>query len=305
MTTNSTITEAEILAVEAEAKAVSARRAISGTVFIVFLMFILFALPATGVAAEIKLGLLPRLPEKELLEMFSPLARHIEKETATKVTVVIPKDFDTYTKQAIAGEFDIGFTNPLIYVQIKKAVPQAEPLALASEPGVGTKLKGVFIVVNESPIKSIKDLKGKKVSFVDTGSAAGYVAQMLELKKAGIKKEDISITFAGKPPKVGEAVRDGKADAGGMPESVFKRLPFEFMLRVVGRTVDLPNWPVHTTKKTDTAVAARVRDALLKLKPGTAEGDRVLTKASLEGFVPTADKDFDPMREAAEAARVL
>lgn len=276
-------------------------RAMSGGL----LMFMLFALPAAGVAAEIKLGLLPRLPEKELLEMFTPLARHLEKETATKVTVVIPKDFDAYTKQAIAGEFDIGFTNPLIYVQIKKAVQQAEPLALASEPGVGTKLKGVFIVVNESPIKSIKDLKGKKVSFVDPGSAAGYVAQMLELKKVGIKKEDVAIAFAGKPPAVGVAVRDGKADAGGMPESVFKRLPFEFMLRVVGKTLDLPNWPVHTTKKTDKSTTAKVRDALLKLKPKTADADKVLTKAGLEGFVPTTDKDFDPMRDAAEAAGVL
>jgi ABC-type phosphate/phosphonate transport system substrate-binding protein len=69
--------------------------------------------------------------------------------------------------------------------------------------------------------------------------------------------------------------------------------------------VDLPNWPVHTTKKTDKAVAAKVRDALLKLKPKTAEADRVLEKAALEGFVPTTDKDFDPMRDAAEAAGVL
>lgn len=277
------------------------KRAMSGGL----LVFMLFALPAQGVAAEIKLGLLPRLPEKELIDMFTPLAKHIEKETASKVTVVIPKDFDAYTKQAIAGDFDIGFTNPLIYAQIKKAVPQAEPLALASEPGVGTKLKGVFIVVKESPIKSVKELKGKKISFVDPGSAAGYVAQMLEMKKVGIKKDDVSIAFAGKPPKVGEAVRDGKADAGGMPESVFKRLPFEFMLRVVGRTVDLPNWPVHTTKKTEKAVAEKVRGALLKLKPKTADADRVLEKAALEGFVPTTDKDFDPMREAAEAAGVL
>ncbi|MEK6691302.1 MAG: phosphate/phosphite/phosphonate ABC transporter substrate-binding protein [Nitrospirota bacterium] len=274
-------------------------------ILMVCLFLILVMAPAMGIAAEIKFGLLPRLPEKQLIEMFTPLAKYLEKETGMKVTLVIPKDFDTYTKQAIAGDFDIGFTNPNIYITVKKASPQVEPLALASEPGPGTKLVGVFITLADSPIKSIKELKGKKISFVDVGSAAGYVAQMLELEKAGIKKDDIKIEFAGKPPKVGEAVRDGKADAGGMPEPVFKRLPFEYMLKVIGKTAPLPNWPMHTTKKTDKAVAAKVKEALLKLKPLTATAERALKDANLEGFVPTTDKDFDIMRDAAKAAGVF
>lgn len=262
-------------------------------------------MPLFAAAAELKLGLLPRLPEKELTEMFTPLAEYLGAETGTKVTLVIPKDFDAYTKQAIAGDFDLGFANPNIYITVKKSSPQAEPLALASEPDTGTKLRGVFIVASESPIKSIQELKGKNVSFVDPGSAAGYIAQMLELKKIGIGKDDIKISFAGKPPKVGEAVRDGKADAGGMPETVFKKLPFEYMLRVIGTTSDLPNWPIHTTKKTDKSIAAKVKEALLKLKPRTAQADRALQKANLEGFVPTMDKDFDLMRDAAKAAGVF
>ncbi|MCL5022060.1 MAG: phosphate/phosphite/phosphonate ABC transporter substrate-binding protein [Nitrospirae bacterium] len=268
----------------------------------VFFLALLFFIPAAGHAAEIRFGLLPRLPEKELRDMFTPLAQYIEKETGMKVTLIIPKDFSTYTRQAIAGDFDIGFTNPNIYIDTKKAVPQIEPLAMASEPGIGTKLKGVFIVAEDSPIKSIKELKGKKVSFVDPGSAAGYTAQMLELKKVGITKNDMRISFAGKPPKVGEAVRDGKADAGGMPESVFKKLAFADMMRVIGKTIDLPNWPVHTTKRTDKIVASKVKNAFLKLKPLSAQADRALKKANLEGFVPTTDKDFDLMREAAKAA---
>ncbi len=269
------------------------------------IFFLLLLAPALVAAAEIKLGLLPRLPEKELISMFTPLASYLEKETGSKVTLVIPKDFDTYTKQAVAGEFDLGFTNPNIYIVIKKETPEVEPLALASEPGTGTKLKGVFFAVKESPLKSVQDLKGKKVCFVDPGSAAGYIAQMLELQKVGINKPDITITFAGKPPKVGEAVRDGQADAGGMPEAVYKRLPFEYMLKVIGKTADLPNWPVHTTKKTDKAIASKVKDALLKLKPGSAMAERALKDANLEGFVPTADKDFDVMRDAARASGVF
>lgn len=260
---------------------------------------------STTWAQEVKLGLLPRLPEKELLVMYDSLAKYIEKEIGKKVSLVIPSDFDTFTKQAIAGDFHLGFANPNIYIVVKKEAPETEPLALASEPGVGTKLQGVFFVVKESPLKNIKEIKGKKVCFVDPGSAAGYVAQMLELEKAGITKNDIDIVFAGKPPKVGETVRDGGADVGGMPASVYARLPFDYMLKVIGKTIDLPNWPLFATKKADQELVSKVRDALVKLKPGTAGAERVLSVANLEGFVPTTDKDFDVMREAARAAGVF
>lgn len=269
------------------------------------LLLICLSIPSLLNAQEIKLGILPRLPEKELLVMFTPLAQYLEKETGKKVAMVIPRDFDTFTKQAIAGEFQLGFANPNIYIVIKKETPEAEHLGLASEPGVGTKLQGVFFVVKESPIKKIQELKGKKVCFVDPGSAAGYIAQMLELHKAGVAKEEIQIVFAGKPPKVGEMVRDGAADAGAMPASVYARLPFELMLRTIGKTVDLPNWPFFSTKTADKALTAQVKAALVKLGPKTAEADRVLSLANLEGFVPTSDADFDVMREAAKAAGVF
>ncbi len=269
------------------------------------LMLLGLMVPSIAIAQDVKIGLLPRLPEKELLVMFTPLAQYLEKETGRKVSLVIPKDFSTFTQQAIAGEFHLGFANPNIYIVIRKETPEAEPLGLASEPGVGTKLQGVFFVVKESPIKNLQDLKGKKVCFVDQGSAAGYIAQMLELQKAGIKPSDIQIIFAGKPPKVGEMVRDGAADAGGMPASVYARLPFDFMLRTIGKTADLPNWPFFTTKAADKAMADQFKEALLKLKPKTAQADRVLSMANLEGFVPTTDADFQVMREAAKAAGVF
>ncbi|WP_333656342.1 PhnD/SsuA/transferrin family substrate-binding protein, partial [Dissulfurispira sp.] len=85
----------------------------------IFLLLPIMAFP------EVKLGLLPRLPEQEMVEMFTPLAKHLEKEIGRKVTIVVPKDFDAFTKMAIGGEFDLGYANPYIYVLIKKDVPSS------------------------------------------------------------------------------------------------------------------------------------------------------------------------------------
>lgn len=148
---------------------------------VLFLLLALVLIPLSSFAAELKFGLLPRLAEKEMVEGFTPLVKHLEKELGVKVTLVVPKDFDTWTKDAKAGDYDIAYTNPFLYVLVKKAVKEAEPLAIASEPEIGKELMGTIIVKKDSAIKSIKDLKGKTVAATDPGSAGAYLVQMLML----------------------------------------------------------------------------------------------------------------------------
>ncbi|WP_333656344.1 phosphate/phosphite/phosphonate ABC transporter substrate-binding protein [Dissulfurispira sp.] len=143
------------------------------------------------------------------------------------------------------------------------------------------------------------------MAFMDPGSAGAYLVQMLMLKEAGVSKAEITPVFVKKPGPVADAVLFGKADAGGIREDDLEKVPNSAEFRVIGASAWIPNFPLFTTKKTDKAVAAKVRDALLKLKPGAAKTFPVLGPAKIEGFVPTTDKDFDLMREAARAAGAL
>ena len=53
-------------------------------------------------------------------------------------------------------------------------------------------------VRKDSDIKSIADLKGKKIAFVDPSSASGYIYAGAMLKDAGIDLEkDIQYQFSG------------------------------------------------------------------------------------------------------------
>ena len=105
---------------------------------------LLLALPLAAQAQELKLGLLPRLSATELTTMFRPLADHLARETGQKVTLVIPKDFDAFEKAVQNGEVDLAFSNPLVYVQLKKGKDLA-PLAVAVEKKGGTKFRGKFL----------------------------------------------------------------------------------------------------------------------------------------------------------------
>jgi len=48
------------------------------------------------------------------------------------------------------------------------------------------------------------------------------------------------------------------------------------------------------------ATAAKVKAALLNLKPGDQAAEKILEAAKLSGFAPITDKDYDLLRQAAK-----
>ncbi len=262
----------------------------------------LFFWHARFACAEIKLGILPRLGAVELFMMFNPLAEYLTAELGEKVSIVIPKDFEAFKSAVSAGEIDIGFANSLVYVQLREDV-QVEPLALSAEPLAGTRFRGIIIAQKKSGINTVQDLKGKKLVFVEKDSAAGYLFQMLLLKKSGldIHKDFILLPFAKKHDNVTMAVYNGAADAGGIREDDLKKMKTKVdlsQIKVIGYTDYFPNWPVFAAPGLARETTAKIRTALLRLKPKDPKSQRILRPANIVGFAPVSDKDYDGVREA-------
>lgn len=56
----------------------------------------------------------------------------------------------------------------------------------------------------------------------------------------------------------------------------------------------------YSTPKMSKATAAKVKAALLNLKPGDQAAEKILEAAKLSGFAPITDKDYDLLRQAAK-----
>jgi phosphonate transport system substrate-binding protein len=264
---------------------------------------------ATRTEAEVRFGILPRLSAVELYDMFNPLALYLSEETGEKVSLVIPRDFEAFKAVARAGQIDVGFANPLIYVQLRKEM-LLDPLALASEPKGGPRFRGIIIARKDSAIRSIRDLKGKRLLFVEKNSAAGYIFQMMTLSSAGldVKKDFITLPFAKKHDVVVKAVFNGAADAGGLREDDLEKQKGSLdisKIRIVAYTDYYPNWPLFAAPTLRKEFSEKLRTALLKLKPGSTRARRILGPAQLTGFVPVSDHDYDGLRQAAIAAGAL
>jgi len=274
------------------------------------LMIVATGLVQAGIAsAEIKFGILPRLSAQEMHRMFDPLAEYLTKETGEKVSIVVTKDFAAYKDAVQAGQFDIAFSNPIIYVQLKQNTNLA-PMALSAEKKAGTRFRGVIIARKDSGIEKVQDLKGKKMVFVDEDSAAGYIFQMLILSRAGmdVKKDFTRLPFAKKHDNVILAVFNKAADAGGIREDDLDKMKDKVDLsaiRIVAYTDYFPNWPIYAAPKLNKNTAEKIRTALMKLKPSDAGSDAIVGAANLTGFVPVSDKDYDLLRQAARLVGAL
>lgn len=265
---------------------------------------------STAFAGDVFLGILPRLHPTELKEMFTPLAEYLSRETGEKVSLMIPKDFDAFKAAVEAGQMDYAFANPLIYVQLKKKIQAIDALALAEEAKGGAKFRGIFITRTDSGLSNVSSLKGKKLIFVDEDSAAGYIFQVLSLKKEGIdiKKDVTVLPFAKKHDNVTLTVFRKDADAGGIREGdldKMKDIVDLSQIKILGYTDYYPNWPIFATQKANPAVSAKIKAAMLKLRSGSAEAQKTLGAAKLNGFLEVKDTDYDQLREAASVAGAL
>jgi phosphonate transport system substrate-binding protein len=278
-------------------------------VVVVFAVFMVLGVLPGLASAEVRFMLLPRLSATGLSAMFTPLADYLTQETGEKVSIVIPKDFDAFKAAISAGQAELGFANSLVYVQLKKGTA-IEPLAVSAEQKGGTKFRGIIIARKDSGIEKVQDLKGKKLIFVEKDSAAGYVFQMLTLNKAGldVHKDFTTLPFAKKHDNVAMAVFNKAADAGGIREDDLEKMADKIdlsQIKVVAFTDYYPNWPLFATPKLDKGRAEKIKAALLKLKPGDPQSEKILMAAKLVGFAPIADKDYDQLRTAARLVDAL
>ena len=276
---------------------------------VAFAFSIVGAFNPGSAAAEIKFGTVPRLSAAELQVMFNPLVDYLTAEIGEKVTLVVPKTFDGVMEAVKAGQMDIGFVNPLIYIQIKDKI-NIEPLALSSEVKSGTRLRGIIIVRKDGGFTKLQDLKGKKFSFVEEDSPAGHIFQKLLLSRAGfdVKKDIIMLPYAKTHDNVTLAVFNKTADAGGVREEQLDKMKGTLdvsQLKIIGFTDYFPNWPFFATPKLKPEMASKIRAALLKLKPNDPQNDKILGPARLTGFIPVTDKEYDDLRAAARIVGAL
>jgi phosphonate transport system substrate-binding protein len=254
---------------------------------------------------------------EENRERFEPVRAYLEKKIGRKVDVTHVNTFD-FVERTKNAEFDVLQSNSYIYITVKERTG-ATLLAREVKIDTGKDTGGLIVVREDSPIRKLADLKGKKMVFGPVLSPGGYLTQYSTLLSAGLDPEETFSHYSFLPgawqhEKVIYSVLYGAVDAGAVKFGDLERMESEGKVRrsdfrVLATSEPVPNCTVYALPHVDAATAGRVKEALLRLSPGdfvAVNGERlnVLKRDGVKGYVPAEDGEFDVLRRMAKAANL-
>ena len=248
------------------------------------------------------MGVFPRQHSTITTEIFNPMAKYLSKEIGRRVFVESAPDMKTFWERVQANHYDIVHYNQYHYIRTHKE--QGYEVILVNEERGKSTMAASIIVRDDSEIKTIQDLRGKKVLFGGgKKSMESYIFAKYLLQQGGLQDNDYEAHFASNSPtaivaayhKLWDASAAGSGDSGLNLPDVEKQIDTKKMryLAVGSQYAHLP-WAVRG--ELPSAMKQQIKRTLLNLNV-LPEGKKVLKTAKLTGLVAAVDSDFDPHRK--------
>ncbi|MGP4117539.1 phosphate/phosphite/phosphonate ABC transporter substrate-binding protein [Levilactobacillus zymae] len=251
-----------------------------------------------------------------------PLEGLLKKQLGIPVKVSVSTDYNTIVEAMGSKKVDVGFLPPDAYVLAHKqyhdkVLLQAERYGLKEPNDQSTKelvdyYRSQILVRKDSGIKSIKDLKGKKIAVQDTTSTAGWIYPAVEMLEHGvnINKDGIKTVQVKGHDQGVLSVYNKNTDAAfvfqGARNIVKKDAP-DIMSKVV---------PIYTTNKipNDTITVRGDMNAKWQKKVAAAfkaiaktkQGHAIISSVyGHESYTDSKDSNFDIIRQYDKKAAQL
>ncbi len=248
---------------------------------------------------------------QETLERFLPMSAWLGKKLGVKFKTVA---IDTIQFTREIKNLDFTHSNSLLYVTLHR-FNGVEVLA-AERKGVNDyRSQGIIFTRADSGIKTLADLKGRRMIFGPMLAPTGFMSQIDLLQRNGIDPEDDLAfytipTGSDKHEKVVYGVMFGKFDAGAIPLNDLEEMAADNRIvrddyRIIAKAAPIPYCNFAVTQKIDSGLARRFKEAVLSLgAKDTVKYDgetvRVAKRAWVKGYRDIKDSEFDVVREMAK-----
>lgn len=261
---------------------------------------------------ELTIQFVPSQNADTLEAKAKPLEKLLSKELDIPVKVSVSTNYNTIVEAMKSKKVDVGFLPPTAYTlahdqKAADVLLQAQRYGVNKDGSNNDKLvksyKSQFVVKKDSDIKSLKDMKGKKIALQDVTSTAGYTYPVAELLKEGINPiNDMKITNVKGHDQAIIALLNGDVDVAVTFQDarniVKKDQPNVFKdTEIVELTEDIPNDTISVRSDMDDKFRDKLKKAFKDIAK-TKEGHKIVSEVySHEGYVDSKDSEFDIVRE--------
>ena len=253
---------------------------------------------------SIRFGLIPYLAKETIRRGHAPLAAHLTQTLGVPVELVLSSSYGDAVDRLVRGEFDLVELSPYAYAQAERRM-KLRCLVQSIEHGSAT-TTGYIVVRDDSPIRTVEQLKGVQFGFVDPSSTAGYLYAAKALRDLGVdpRHDFATVDFLGNHEAVLLALFEGRIDAGATYQGAFQALwasrgidPLSF--RVIAKTLRMPNDLLCVRADSSLELSDAITRSLLALSGKTREGRAILGPLNSNGYQVADDSTYDGVRSVA------
>src|SRR5580692_4227759 len=118
----------------------------------------------------LRLAMIPSTDPGKIVRDSQPLVKYIEKETGSRVELVVPTNYAAVVEAIANDRVDIAYLGGFTFVQASRRAG-VRPLVQRERD---QNFHSVFITPPRSDITSLRDLKGHSFAFGDVNSTSGH-----------------------------------------------------------------------------------------------------------------------------------
>ena len=281
-------------------------------IFSVVLVFSLLGCSQKSSTKEekvLKLGVVPSSNSEKLVDDLEPFAKALGEKLGMKVEVFTASSYIGVIEGIGSGSVDFGLVPPFSAVLSNKQSNTKNILVGTSRTGKPGYYAEIF-VRKDSNIKSLADLKGKKVAFVDPSSASGYIYAGAMLKDAGIDLEkDIKYQFSGGHDKSMQLLLNKDVDAIASYENLIKKYIKEFPtlnedIHPISKSELIPGVTVVASNNLDGGMRNKIKQALLEVQKDK-EALKIITDLyNIIGFEEPDENSYKAIEKISEKMNI-
>lgn len=244
-------------------------------------------------AGEYKFGVFPYLPPTKLNALFRPITKDLSEAIDNNISLSSKPTYREFTEQLDSEAFDIAFVQPFDYVD---AYDNKNYLPLARR---GKGLKALLLVAKDSPIKSISDVKGKRIANPPKVAAVSHLTSMA-LIEAGIDPEtDVDRHYGKSHFSCMQRVLINSADVCGTAGQAlfhFEKKKMRGRFRILAESPSIPHSLFIIHKRVPESDRKKIFDRIINWEQSD-NGREILSNGKFIPFVEAKDSDYDIVRK--------
>jgi phosphonate transport system substrate-binding protein len=241
---------------------------------------------------------------------YQPTVDIVAERLSIPMQVVVGESYAEVEAGLLAGSIDIAVMSPYAYVRARAKQPGIK--AIATHIANGTESYGAYILAREdSDLRSLADLRGKRFGFVDPHSSSGWLFPASRLLDAGMNPlTDIEGRFYGSHAAVISAIASGEVAAGSTYVAALAdgrgKIPGANKLRVIARTERIPYDAYVVRSGFPIKAILGLQKALSSVSTRDPRGREALAPLEdINGFVRTDDAHYKRVRDVEKRVQSL